>query len=783
MIRRVLHIVLVFVIAMVSSGTLANASSYDDFTKRHRGAKGFTKIYKDGDNIYLEVPDSLIGRRVMLSTVVSKSPTPSIPTGQELSKSNVFRIAQIDSTIVFESSIEPESASMQMPAIASTFKIKYRGENSSIIDITSLLDAGNEDVLDLNGLTVGNGAIYDAYYESDKSLVGAVKGYSRSVGVERELTFELSLAEKTLGLTLADKPLFTISALTTLTLLPASTIAIRDADQRVGARTISIEFFPDNSGRVDRKIVSRWNLSGGKKIKVHFDPSIPAAWINAISDGILEWNAAFEKIGLGKVIEVVLDANSVYLMDPMTSSVAMGENSDMALAARLTTDKTTGEILGCHIQVPGDWITGIRRATTYSISDIDERFAGYNIPADAIYEVMKAQAMSIFCHCLGLQRNYAGSYAYSPSQLSDDKFTSENGFLSSVTDDVLFNWYANPSSPKGSLIADRIGPYDFYAIEWLYKDFSQEGCSKDELNTLVKSHEEDPRYLFVEATNVKTDSRSLQGDFSSDAIGSFDKAMEHLKASVASWEWLLDESIPEEYAYLWADWAWLRLSSLVSNLSYKVGSFITNDPKSVLERYVAVPKAEQKKAVEKIFSSLRDLSWLNSQKNLLLVAGANKDASGFTYANLFSASKLSSRLQVLAMATRLGANGGYTPEEFLSDMQKQMLLNASKGKLEASEETAIGMYLSWLMSFSDLAKTNYKAATGGKSLYLSEDEISMSSPDIIYEDKASLEVLCFASLRKAKTSLQKGMSLCKDSVTKGRIKYLISMIDAATEGK
>jgi len=781
--RNILYrIMIAVVMAGLLSSTICYASGYDDFVKKHKSAKGFTNIYKDGDDIYLELTDSLLGRRVMLSTVISKSPTPTIPAGQELSKSNVYQIEKRDSAIIFYSCIEPASASMLMPAIANSFPIKYNGENSVIINITKLFDPSNEDVLDLNGLTIGNGAIYDAYYQSDKSLVKSIRGYSKSVGVERELTFELSLAEKMLGLTLADKPLFTCTSLTTLSLLPSETINTRKADSRIGVRAIEIESFPEISGKVNERIVSRWNLTEGKKIRIHFDPNIPAAWINAISDGILEWNSAFEKIGLGKVIEVLYDANSVYLMDPMICSVSLGESSDMALAARLTTDKTTGEILGFHIQVPGDWVTGIRRATSYSIGDIDKRFAGYNLSSDAIYDVMKAQSMSIFCHCLGLQRNYAGSYAYSPSELSDDSFTSSNGFLSSVTDDVLFNWYANPDSPKQSIIADRIGPYDYYAIEWLYKDFVEETDNRV-FDELIKSHEGDPRYLFVASTNVKTDSRSLQGDFSNDALDSFEKGMNHLRSAVSSWEWLLDDSIPEEYAYLWADWAWLRLSSLITNLSYQVGSFVTNDPKSGLDRYVAVPKETQKKAVQKIFDSLRDLSWLDSQKNLLLIAGANKDASGFTNANLFSASKLSGRLQVLSMATRLGANGGYTPDEFLSDLQKNMLVNASKGKLNPSEETSISMYLTWLMSFSDLAKSNYKAATGGKSLYLSgENEDAISSPDIIYEDKASLEVLCYASLKKAKVSLTNGMSICKDSVTKGRIKYLISMIDAALEG-
>jgi len=757
----------------------SNVDDYYQFIKEHKSVSGFSRLFQDDEDFYLEIPDSLIGRRVMLSSMITGSSSPSIPFGQELSKNPVFEIAKTDSLILFYSVDTPPSKSRSTKAIAYAFAKEYKISNSAIVKITNMFDPWEEDVIDLTGLTVEEGAIYNASLEYGKTLFNGFEGFKSSVCISREITYSLSLADKTTGLDIEDTPSLSLGIQTSLTLLPESSIELRKADPRIGVRTVSIKSIPDDDLIKDIKYASRWNLSRVDSIEIAIDSRFPKVWQKAISDGILEWNKAFEAIGLPDVIKTsVKDISDI--KDPLCSSVRLGEDYDTELAARVLSDKTTGEILSANIMVPGNYLTGIRKATCLTISDIDERFKGYFLSDEAVYDVIKAQIMSIFCHCLGLQRNFAGSYAYTPEQLSNPSFVKEHGITASVSDDVLFNWFATDPS---FLIQSSLGAYDYFAIEWLYKQFDKDVDTNVELKKLVDSKDGQKEYFFSSSQTYKSDPRAIQGDLSSDAIKSFDKAVEHLKNAIRSCsEWMNDESIPEDYASEYLDWAWLRLTNLLGNLAYCIGSFEKDDILSSNKSITPTPKTVQKQALEKIFSTLRDMSWIDSQKSLLQSAGANKDILSYSNANMFSCSKLSSRLEYVALCERLSGNDGYSTSEFLSDLQAQMLYNASKGKLSPSEETGISSYLTWLMGRSPVAKKNYSKATGNSSFAFNKDEVSLSDqPDSV--DKQDLEVLCYASLIKAGTALKAGASKATDSLTRGRILYLASMVDAAFGNK
>ena len=65
--------------------------------KEIKKAEGFATIYRSGESILLEIPDSLIGRRVIFSNVITDCTSPDVIVGTDISENTVYEIAETDS--------------------------------------------------------------------------------------------------------------------------------------------------------------------------------------------------------------------------------------------------------------------------------------------------------------------------------------------------------------------------------------------------------------------------------------------------------------------------------------------------------------------------------------------------------------------------------------------------------------------------------------------------------------------------------------------------------------
>jgi hypothetical protein len=70
-------------------------------------------------------------------------------------------------------------------------------------------------------------------------------------------------------------------------------------------------------------------------------------------------------------------------------------------------------------------------------------------------------------HALGLRHNFKAHSAYSVAQLRSRQWTEEWGTSASIMSYARFNYVAQPDDHASLL--PRLGPYDYFAIEWGYK--------------------------------------------------------------------------------------------------------------------------------------------------------------------------------------------------------------------------------------------------------------------------------------------------------------------------
>jgi len=307
----------------------------------------------------------------------------------------------------------------------------------------------------------------------------------------------------------------------------------RIADERVGFFTTShVDFSDDLKAVPTVHYVNRWRLEKKdpnealsepvKPIVYWLDKNIPEKYRRAVTDGILEWNKAFERIGFKNAIVVKQQPDDATFdtADIGHASVRWYLSSDGGPAIGPShVDPRTGEILDADILMTDVFTRGSRRFIVEDLprasntgmpsqdpnaqkslqlpmiqgSDEAAQFCSYaqqsasemdfaldvleargDLDPDSpeaeqfVYSYVKEVITHEVGHTLGLRHNFRASTAYTAEQLSDPEFTKRNGVVASVMDYAPFNIPVK-GQPKADYVNPGLGPYDYWAIEYGYK--------------------------------------------------------------------------------------------------------------------------------------------------------------------------------------------------------------------------------------------------------------------------------------------------------------------------
>ena len=773
-------------------------TAYEKFISKKgtETVEGFLKVYRNGEDVWFEIPDSLVGKKLIQSSILENSASLEMSVGMEVSDNVIYQIAKTDSLILFKTPaekflVEDEGIRKALESSLAqqtlhVFPIKYRNADStaSVVKVNALFDMSKKEVVSFAGLDYGNLKIEKGSFKKDFSKTIGVDCFGSTLGVRKQATFELSLYIPGFGYRSTETPTLTTQILSSVTLMPDKDLPMREVNDRVGVRKISRMVYKSTGAIEKKRVASRWDLSDGEGITIYVDTLLGESWMAAVKKGLEAWNPAFEKAGLKNVIKVLpypSGDESFRVDNPLVSLVTYAGGSGMGVSANILTDSSTGEIMSVRMLVPGDFVTGVRRASVYTISDVDPRYQDYYVSDDAVCEVLTAKVMGLFGRCLGLDRNMAGSAAFSPEQLSDPAFTQANGITGSVTDDVLFNVFAKPGDKERGLVTiiDRVGPYDEFAIEWLY---GTDGTKKA-LDALVESHKGDPVYFYAPSVKGRiSDPRLAKEALGNDPLANYEASMSHLKfvAENAS-KWLKDDSIPQTYSDLFIDWLWLEMNTTAFRLTPYIGGMYAHDITEGKPKFEPVPEDLQKKCLQLMFDTFSDIRWMEQDKALIQMPGANKDLTRFTNMNLFNMSDVYWRLMHVAMSN-VEAGSTYTVEEYLNDVEKLMFRDILKGKFSPAGETVVANYLSMFLQLSPLMKQNYKdGITGNNSCdcLTGMENFRISVSGVPVDCVTDLENYSWIYMRRAHKLLLQARSAFRNDFDRKKIDYLISVAEAA----
>ncbi|APV48779.1 hypothetical protein BWI17_03225 [Betaproteobacteria bacterium GR16-43] len=323
--------------------------------------------------------------------------------------------------------------------------------------------------------------------------------------------------------------------------LPEKPMAPRLADERVGYFTTSFTDFTDDlRPNPNVHYVRRWRLEkkdpnaamseAVKPIVYWLDKNIPVKHRQAVIDGVLEWNKAFEKIGFKDAIQAKVqpDDADFETSDTRFATVRwyLAAGGAPAIGPSLA-DPRTGEIIDADILMTDIFTRSSRRFVSEDAPKAhahegmpgflgsSQQFCSFaeqaHLEADFamdileargdlapdspeadkfVYEYVKEVITHEVGHTLGLRHNFRSSTIYTAAQLADPVFTAKNGLIGSVMDYPPFN-IPMKGEKATNYVQPSLGPYDYWAIEYAYKPIDPAN-EKAELESIAARGAKDP---------------------------------------------------------------------------------------------------------------------------------------------------------------------------------------------------------------------------------------------------------------------------------------------------
>lgn len=594
--------------------------------------QGVMNVIEKGDTVYLELPVKLLGKPFLVSNKLQQVPS-------ELNESAANKGVNYENQMVrFEwdqkaklvkmrqQRVTPEApkgsllaqsvADNYVDPIIATLKVEaVSADSASVIFKVNDFFNGRKNVLNdvFNEINIGTSPV------SDLSRIVSVKSYERSVVALSELTTTVHEGNSKVNLT--------VVVSTAIMLLPDEPMRTRREDWRVGYFSTPALIYGDRQQKVEHaNYITRWRLVPSdtlaymrgelvepvQPITFYIGGAVPTHLRPYITQGILDWNQAFERAGFKNAVRVIVPDDTLDIEgDDMRYSVLTYAASEKANAmGPATLDPRTGEILEADIiwwhnvqSLISEWIRVQTSAT-------DPRARTLTLPDELIGDAVRFVACHEVGHSLGLRHNMIASAAYSTDSLRSATFTNRVGGTSaSIMDYARFNYIAQPGDGV-KVMSPNIGPYDLMAIEWGYRWFPAGTDEKKELAAFLARHNgKEYRYSETQDRRTAIDPRALSEDLGDDPIRSATLGIENLKRvmpNVVNWTRIGDpdqtyDKAADLYSAVIYQWS-LYLYHVLAN----VGGIYMDRPvlsetfssSNLPAAYTHVEKARQKASVQ-----------------------------------------------------------------------------------------------------------------------------------------------------------------------------------------
>ena len=779
------------------SESKTKTKSFASIVKEATKDEGLFNVYKKDDKYYFEIPDSLIGRDMLMVTRVSKMSV-SIPLTQHKLNEQVLRWEKKDKNFLLRESSFVNFANDSLPIseavvnsnfepILFKFKIEAVSDslNTSLIDVTTLF---NSDVKPLGYPQRSRKARKISSLDTKLSYIESIKSYPKNIEARHVKTYRSSETESgTVSMEINNS----------MVILPKTPMKRRYFDERVGWFTNSqTDYGIDNQEAKTVKYLKRWRLEvkdediekfeagelvePKKPIVYYIDPATPKKWRKYLKQGVEDWQAAFESAGF---------KNAILAKDPPTKE----EDPDWSpedvrysviryLASPIlnangpsTSDPRSGEIIESDINWYHNVMKLLRNWFFIQTSVINENVRSPEFDNETMGRAIRFVSAHEVGHTIGLPHNFGSSSAYPVDSIRSKTFTKKYGIAPSIMDYARFNYIAQPGDEGVSLVID-VGPYDKYSTMWGYKPILDKTAEeeKEVLNKWITERADDLMFRFGSSS---IDPSSQTEDLGNDAIKASNYGIANLKRIIPNLiEWTTEDGENyDELQYLYGQ-VLSQFRRYLGHVSTNVGGvyryYKTSDQEGAV--YTHVEKNHQKNCIKFLNKNLFETPTWVINKNILdkiQFAGAVDQVRGLQSSYLNRILDFG-RLARVIENEALNGSAAYSLDELLLDLKNgifsELKNNSNIDIYRRNIQRAFIQRLGYLMKENQNIPSFFRSSSSITRVKVDESDIRSSTLGLLID------------LRNELNKAQKKYSSNKS--VKNHLMYCVGLINNILKG-
>ena len=676
---------------------------------------------------YFDIPDSLLGRRILAVTrFVSQTVGAGQYGGEEVTESMIYWEKAPNGNLLLRSDVmgikaddgqdisKAVKVSSENPIVAAFKPEKGAPKGVTRVKVTQLFEGDNQ-VFSLGSRAKRSMSLGGV--KGDASFIQSIRTYPVNTEVTVTKTYSYNASgggSNVLGQGGGPLPAgmetgnVTLVLNTSMVLLPKEPMQQRLFDPRVGYFADGYSKFSDEQQGVESvRFITRWRLEARpedrerqkrgelvepiKPIVYYIDPATPKRGRKYLIAGVNDWQAAFEQAGWKNAIhaEEWPENDTTMSLEDARFSVIRYLASPIANAYGPNVhDPRSGEILESHIGWYHNVMTLVHDWYQVQAGAVDPRARKIKFDDELMGDLIRFVSSHEVGHTLGLRHNMGSSSQTPVEKLRDKEWVEAHGHTVSIMDYARFNYVAQPEDNIGKAgLYPRINDYDKWAIEYGYKPTDFKTPKEDHLywnKVIIERLGANPR-LWFGGEGFDADPRAQREDLGDDAVAASTYGILNLKRTITQIpEWNTEEADMYRHVSRMYDAVLGQYNRYLGHVAANIGGrYVTY--KSIEQAgpvYEAVPKERQKDALKWLNENLfQKPSWLVDLPYIYNLTDTPDNALYKSINAIVSASGLLSlgKINRLDQYAR-NDSSNYTPEEYLSDLYGYVFVELEKGR-------------------------------------------------------------------------------------------------------